>query len=363
MSSELVQFNSGDHLLGDKNIIEALKTDGDIVFNESYIVVGPSLEAKLIHATYNLTVMGNICAEKVFINGSLLIQGNIDADSLVCRGSFICTGEARIKELELGNYSIIESVVSDELRSSGDLFVHSTVDTNCFLEIDGLVVAGEGILGKGVFQSKAAIANDYFEFNGETRTSVFEISTMKFSSPVMAAPTSAHNSSSVMPEPKDDMEGSITNFVDTFASSIKEWSKFEEERFIKLIRTVISKMPDLHATEKLIDKVVELTYEKEIANFRDYLIVLSAKNIFTKELTQYETFEPVLTGMFDDATPKVKSMEFKSTSIFDFAESLFILSIYHSQLPISLKDGADKIFSSIGLRYSTVEHAWRVYNE
>ena len=40
MHEELIQYNSGDHVLGNKNVAEAVTTDGDIVFNESYIVVG-----------------------------------------------------------------------------------------------------------------------------------------------------------------------------------------------------------------------------------------------------------------------------------------------------------------------------------
>ena len=43
MHGELIQFNSGDHVLGNKNVTEAVITDGDIVFNESYVVIGESL--------------------------------------------------------------------------------------------------------------------------------------------------------------------------------------------------------------------------------------------------------------------------------------------------------------------------------
>ena len=48
MHKELIQFNSGDHVLGNKNVAEALTSDGDIVFNESYVVIGEALEAKNI---------------------------------------------------------------------------------------------------------------------------------------------------------------------------------------------------------------------------------------------------------------------------------------------------------------------------
>ena len=46
MSAALIQFNSGDHNFNGQNIAESITTDGDVVFNESYIVVGETLEAK-----------------------------------------------------------------------------------------------------------------------------------------------------------------------------------------------------------------------------------------------------------------------------------------------------------------------------
>ena len=98
MHGELIQFNSGDHVLGNKNVTEAVITDGDIVFNESYVVIGESLEAKNIHATYDLDVVANIVAVTISVNGNLFVKGDIEADEVICRGSFYCTGEARVKK-------------------------------------------------------------------------------------------------------------------------------------------------------------------------------------------------------------------------------------------------------------------------
>ena len=74
MHGELIQFNSGDHVLGNKNVTEAVITDGDIVFNESYVVIGESLEAKNIHATYDLDVVANIAAVTIIVNGNLYLM-------------------------------------------------------------------------------------------------------------------------------------------------------------------------------------------------------------------------------------------------------------------------------------------------
>lgn len=356
MSTKLLQFNSSDHILGDKNIIETVATDGDVVFNESYIVVGISLEARHIHATYDLSVMGSIVAENISINGDLFVKGNIEADELTCRGNFICTGEVRVKIINLESYSVADSIVAEKLYSNGDLFVRTSVDTDSSLDVDGLVVAGEGIMGDGSFKARAAIANEYFEFTGKIKSKVLEIAEMKFSMPE-GIPESGT---------KDDEDKDILKVVDTFnksfSRSLDEWSQLEEEDFIDKIRRITKSMNDLHCTDRVIDKIVELSYEREITNFRDFLYILCAKNVFPGGLAKYETIEPVLNDMYDVATAKVADMEFKASSIDEFACSLYILDAYQKQLPIKAENGADKIFSSIGLRFSTVEHAWREYN-
>ena len=79
MHEELIQYNSGDHVLGNKNVAEAVTTDGDIVFNESYIVVGESLKARNIHATYDLDVMTDVVAGRISVNGNLFVKGDIEA--------------------------------------------------------------------------------------------------------------------------------------------------------------------------------------------------------------------------------------------------------------------------------------------
>lgn len=355
MGAEVVQYDDGDHILGDKNLIEAISTDGDIVFNESSVVVGHLLEARKIHATYDLTTLCDISAENITVNGSLYAQGNIEANSLICRGSFICTGEVRVKKIDLGNYSVVDSIVSETLRSSGNLFVRQTSDTDSLFEIDGLVVAGEGILGTGNFQAKAAIAYEYFEFNGDNSSNVFEISLMKFSNPETSLTPSAPPASSI--------QEAITVFNSTLSSTISNWSKYEENELISSIKSITTEIPNLHGVDSIVDIIVELSYKKEITNFRDYLFILYAKNIFMDELACYETLEPVLNDMFDAATPNVMSMEFVSSGLSDFANALYILSKFYTFLPISVEDGADKIFASIGLRYQTVKRVWRDNNE
>ena len=140
MHEKLIQFNSGDYVLGNKNVAEAVVTDGDIVFNESYVVIGESLEARDIHATYDLDVLTDIVAETISVNGNLFVKGDIEADEIICRGSFYCTGEVRVNKCNLGSHAMIGSVIGKEVYTTGDLFIKTTIDTDSSLEVDGLVV-------------------------------------------------------------------------------------------------------------------------------------------------------------------------------------------------------------------------------
>ena len=114
--------------------------------------------------------------------------------------------------------------------------------------------------------------------------------------------------------------------------------------------------------DRVVDTVIALSYEGQIEHFKDYLYVLCAKNIFPDGMTKYETLQPVIEDMLNEATYKIDKMDYKAKNIQELAVSLFALENYYEQLPISVEEAADKIFSSIGIRYSTVEHIWREYN-
>lgn len=358
MDEELIQFNSGEQVLGNRNVAEAVTTNGDIVFNESYVVIGESLEAKNIHATYDLDVMTDIVADTISINGNLFVKGDIEADEIICRGSFFCTGDVRVNKCSLGASAMIGSVVGKELYAEGDLFIKTTIDTDLILETDGLVVAGEGIMGDGSFSAKAAIANEYFEFSGKSKSKVFEISEMEFTE----ATISPNDDGAGMDPTSLNMEEALQIFNSVLENSISEWNQFEEEEYITEIRKVTDSMCDLHLIDRVLDTVISLSYERQINNFKDYLFVLCAKNIFPDGMVKYETLQPVIEEMLNEAAYRIDKMDFKVKNIEELAGSLFILNKYWEQLSISMEEAADKIFSSIGIRYSTVEHIWRDYN-
>lgn len=370
MTTKLLQFNSDNSVIDDKNVIESLVCDYDLVFNESYIVIGPTLEGKHIHATYDLIVLGDVFCDKLTVNGDLLVYGDIEANEVLCHGNFICTGEVRVEELVLEAYSIAGSIVGKRLYAGGDLFLQATVDTGIEFEADGLVVAGEGIMGDGVFKAKAAIANEYFEFNGDCKSKVFEITGMDFTNlgaedlnlPISQDENMDDQSMDEEVSEYMDIEATTSLFNKALKESIYDWSELEEDAFIEKIRNVVKKIDNLHLVNKLLDRITALSYDREIENFRDYLFVLCAKNVFPTGISEYDTIEPVLVGMFNKAQFTIDTMEYRATNIEEFAFSLYIINRYQDEMPIGVEEAADKIFSSVGIRYSTVEQIWREFN-
>ena len=114
----------------------------------------------------------------------------------------------RVNKCNLGSYAMVGSVIGKEVYAAGDLFIKTTIDTDSSLEVDGLVVAGEGIMGDGSFMAKAAIANEYFEFSGKNNSKVFEISEMEFTE--VSASENDNDSHG------DINEMTIENAIDTF---------------------------------------------------------------------------------------------------------------------------------------------------
>ena len=255
MHEELIQFNSGEHVLGNKNVAEAVITSGDIVFNESYVVIGESLEARNIHATYDLDVMTDILADTISVNGNLFVKGDIEADEIVCRGLFFCTGDVRVNKCNLGSNAMIGSVVGKKLYAGGDVFIKTTIDTDSVLEADGLVVAGEGIMGDGTFKAKAAIANEYFEFSGKSKSKVFEISEMEFA----AANISPDDDGFSVDPASLNMKEALQIFNSVLENSISEWKQFEKEKFIIEIHKVTESMCDLYLMDQVVDTVISLS--------------------------------------------------------------------------------------------------------
>ena len=186
------------------------------------------------------------------------------------------------------------------------------------------------------------------------KSRVFEISEMEFTEDT----DDFHNDAEEM-----DIETAIDIFNKVFNKSIYEWSQYEEEEFITKVRKVTGSVCDLQMIDRVVDSTIALSYQRQIDNFKDYLFILCAKNIFPEGMVKYETLQPVIEEMFDEATYRIDKMDYRAKDIQELTISLWSLNMYYDQLPISMEEAADKVFSSIGIRYSTVEHILGEYNE
>lgn len=355
MGTKLLEFNSTGQDEFGQNITRAIDTDNDVVFNETYIVIGSRMRAGKIYATYDLTVHGDLFAKEILVNGSLLVTGNIEADKINCRGELICTGDIRTKEISIDGFTYANSATGDTAVFGNDLFIHTTVDTNKSLCVSGLVVASEGIMGAGELDAHAAIANEYFEFSGEHKGDVFEIARMDFSRGLDSTCTDIADQSTI-----HDLSDAIDIYSTLFNENIKEWYDLDEDDFINQFFKIEHATPKLQTITRLIDRIVEISYTNRITNLRDYLFAVWAQEEFPDGILSYYTIQGVFDDLLKKARAQVRSLEFHPDSIRDIADSLYVISKYSDELDMPFEEFADRIFSSIGLRYTTVKHILEV---
>ena len=300
MKTELIQFNAGAHVLGGRNIAEAVCTAGGVAFNESYIVVGDCLKARSIYAAYDLTVHGDLTADEITVYGSLVVTGDLEANVLECRGKLLCTGAVRVKQLSVDGFAAIDSLSGDSIQAGGDLFVRTTADANRRLEAAGLLVAAEGIMGAGTLNVSAAIAGEYVEFDGTCSGDIWELSAAE-------------------PGPERRM-----------------------------------REPDAPPPpDRLRDRLAAIAQTGRVTSLMDFLLAFWASKEFPEAL-------PSCGALLEEAAQRTASLPFHADELGALSDALYVLARYRRELPLSFEDCADKIFSSIGLRYATVRRAMEV---
>ena len=173
----LIQYDGESGSIAGKNIIEAFEGNDSVIFNESYIIIGEHTEALKIHAMYDLTIMGDVTAQECVVNGSLTVIGNARIKNITCQNGFICKGDLYSEKVYVGGDLIADSVVCDELICEGNAAIQTTANINQAAQIAKTIVACEGIMGAGKFTAQNAIANEYFEFDGDYEGKILELET------------------------------------------------------------------------------------------------------------------------------------------------------------------------------------------
>lgn len=344
MSNKVIEFNTAPMVCGGVNIIEAFITPEAIRFNESYIITGDCLKAEDIYAMYDLTIMGDVYAEKLSVNGKLYVAGNIIVDEIQCANGITCDGKIQCKQICCDTDVITTIIDAEEIDIYGSLLVSASVNVDAECKVERNIIVGEGISGSGNLKADNVMVVDYFDFDGSTSARVFEMETM------YKKIQNAGAAQSEMPEIGEDTVSFADGLENFYEICIDRLVENEEEVIIEILRECAEIQREFFAEIAfLFNEIVRISYLDKIENLMDYLIVIYAKNVFPNKLIEYDTIERVFSQFLEEI--EVDELKFAVNNIYEF---MIALKIIDKCFPED-DEIADCVFSFIGIRYKTVK--------
>lgn len=338
MNNADIQFDGAELVLGGINTAETVQTDGNIYFNESYVLIGNLLKAKKIHVTYDLTIIGDVTADVIEANGNVFVSGNIKAKSIRC-SQLHCDGKVNVGSIQCDEEIIAMNISTDKLQVQGTVFVSDTLNIDGLCETTRNVVAIEGISGQGKIEAENAIAGEYFDFDGDIETKVYEIATMEDIDSSTAASTVIHDTRTYSEK--------LESLLKDFAQDIIEQ---EEDKIIEEIEKCAEKQKvSFGELLYLFNEIDRISYLNELDNYRDYLLVKYADEVFPSEFKEYETISHVFTQLMNNADSE--ELEYSANSLIELMMSLKIITTLYGEVD---NEYVDKVFAFIGLKYSFV---------
>lgn len=347
-NGSLIQYDGEHDGIAGKNVIEAFEGNDSVIFNETYTIIGEHTEALKIHAMYDLTIMGDVTVQECVVNGSLTVIGNARIKNLNCANGFICKGDLYSDTIYVGGDMIVDSIVCDELICDGNVAIQTTVNINQNAKIAKTMFACEGIMGAGKFSALNAIANEYFEFDGDYEGKIVELemdTTISDAVPVKAASTET------------------TEEIITLANQklVEEYSKcveLDEKQIIEHLRSLSAiennALKALPVVELLFSRLTEMSYQDRIETIEDYLTVLVAQKTLPAEVYSYESIDHIGKLYLPKAQSEIGELSFEPTSIQQFAKVLSMAVQFEEELSDDWELIMDRLFESVGLKYTTV---------
>jgi len=344
----LIQYDGENGGIAGKNIIEAFDGNDSVIFNETYIIIGKHTEALKIHAMYDLTIMGDVTVQECVVNGSLTVLGNARITNLTCQNELICKGDLYSEKIYVGGNMIVDSVACDELICDGNAAIQTTVNINQVAQIAKTIVACEGIMGAGKFTAQNAVANEYFEFDGNYEGKILELETDSTISNTV--PQKAVSSETI--------EEIIGLANQKLTEEYSKCTSLDEERLIDHLRSLggieNKELKVLPIIEPLFSKLADLSYQSRIETIEEYLTVLVAKKLLPDEVFSYESIDHIGKQYLPKARSEVTDLVFEPTSVAQFARVLSMAVKLEDDLSDGWEAMMDKIFESVGLKYATV---------
>lgn len=347
-NGSLVQFDGEAASIAGKNVIEAFEGNNSIIFNETYMIIGEHTKALKIHAIYDLTIMGDVTVQECVVNGSLTIIGDAHISNLTCYNTFICKGNLHSDKIYVGRNMNVGSIDCDEIICDGNVVLQTTANINQSAKIGKTMVACEGIMGAGTFYAVNAIANEYFEFDGEYEGKILELET----------DSTISDTTSVKTAPCETVEEIIELANQKMAEEYEKCPEFDEEEIIDHLKklSVIQNtgLKVLPIVEPLFTKLTEISYQDRIETVDEYLIVLMAQRMLPSEVYNYESVDHIDKLYLPKARNEIEDLSFEPCTIEQFSRVLSMAVRFEEELSADWETLMDKIFESIGLKYSTV---------
>lgn len=351
-SSSIRQYDTSNTIIGDKNILEAFNCEDTVLFNESYVVIGKETHAHIIRAAYDLTIIGHLSASEIQVNGTLTVTGSLVAQKINCSNNLLCQGNVTVADIYVGGDMIADSVKCDNFMCDGNAIIRTTIDIDKSSHTDKTIVACEGIIGGGTFSAKNAVANEYFEFDGDVEGHVVELETKRTLSEVSASASAiVATDFSAIP-----LEETLAMTADRIHAEYARLRELDEASLLDFTQKLSSSsLGELENIGKLFEQLTQISYKDEIDDLGDYLVIEYAKKKLPSQLYRYETVEHVDSLLLPKAAASLNELEFIPTSVEKIVQALHIIMQLKNHLPLSTEVLCDKVFSAIGLRFSTVK--------
>lgn len=350
--SSTQQYDTSDTIIGDKNILEAFDCEDIVLFNESYVVIGEETHARIIRAAYDLTIIGHLSASEIQVNGTLTVTGSLVAQKVNCSNNLICQGNVTADNIYVGGDMIADSIKCSDFLCDGNAVIRTTIDIDNSSRTEKTMVACEGIIGGGTFAAMNAIANEYFEFDGDIEGHIVELETETTLSEVSApAPVEVVADFSELP-----IEEALAKISERIRAEYARMEELDEDALLELTQKLSSgSLGELEDMGKLFEQLTQISYKDEIDDLGDYLVIEYAKKNLPSQLYRYETVEHVDSILLPKAAAMLEELEFVPSSVEKIAQSLHIIMQLQGNLPLSTEALCDKVFSSVGLRFATVK--------
>lgn len=353
----VVQYDSANKTIGEKNIIEAFDCDDVVIFNESYVIIGSETRAHKVSATYDLTVIGSLSADEIYVNGTLTVIGSIEANKLVCFNSLLCQGDINADYIYIGKDLVADSINCVDFSCYGNAVVRTTINIDKSSHTRKTMIACEGIIGAGEFAAVNAIANEYFEFDGDAYGRIVELDTEKVLRDITLTVVPMQTTEPTIDFEQLSIDQALKMMSERLSREYGRMGSCDKKELLELTNMLSSSaISELNNVDSLFRYLTSLLEKTEIDDIGDYLLIAYAKKKLPEELYHHKCIEYVDDVLLPKAVDSLDDLDFEPSSVRKIAQSLYIIVQLDGMLPLAAESLYDKVFSAIGLRFSTVKN-------